>query len=351
MNMRERMLAVIQGREHDRVPFVQYHNIAARNEEIWAVIGRENMGTLHWCTTHDFDLGESSCETIDIERNGLRGIATTIHTPFGKLSQEQFYDPALGSLATREHYVKEPEDYRILAGYLRSLAVVEYPDGLREALAAAGDNGLPHPSVPRTPFQQMWIQWVSLEDLCVHLHEHPEIVTDCLDLLGKQLREVFQIVRRADVPYVVIPDNITAPAIGERYFRQYCLPYYQELADLMAERGIPVYVHMDGDLKPLWPAIAESNVRGLDSFSPPPDNDTSPAEAAAMWPEMRLGVNFPSSVHLSPPEKVYETAMDILGQAGHTGRLQIQISENVPPGVWKKSYPAIVKAIADFGKP
>lgn len=32
------MLAVIQGREHDRVPFVQYDNLAAPNEEIWSLV-------------------------------------------------------------------------------------------------------------------------------------------------------------------------------------------------------------------------------------------------------------------------------------------------------------------------
>ena len=70
-----------------------------------------------------------------------------------------------------------------------------------------------------------------------------------------------------------------------------------------------------------------------------------------MWPEMRLMMNFPSSVHLQEPKKIYQRAMEILEEAGHSGRLQIQISENVPPGVWRKSYPEIVRAIRDFGKP
>jgi hypothetical protein len=39
MTMRERMLAVLQGREHDRVPFVQYEDLAAPDEEVWSVIG------------------------------------------------------------------------------------------------------------------------------------------------------------------------------------------------------------------------------------------------------------------------------------------------------------------------
>jgi hypothetical protein len=41
----------------------------------------------------------------------------------------------------------------------------------------------------------------------------------------------------------------------------------------------------------------------------------------------------------------------ILAAAGHTGRLQIQVSENVPPDVWQTSFPIIVDAIAAFGKP
>ena len=120
---------------------------------------------------------------------------------------------------------------------------------------------------------------------------------------------------------------------------------------MLVGTGKPVYVHMDGDLKPLWSAIGESRVRGLDSLSPPPDNDTSAGEAAEHWPEMRLGINFPSSVHLRSEREVYERARIILDEAGQTGRLQIQISENVPPGAWRRSYPQIVRAIEDSGTP
>ena len=66
---------------------------------------------------------------------------------------------------------------------------------------------------------------------------------------------------------------------------------------------------------------------------------------------MTLWVNYPSSVHLASPEAVYERAAEILQGAGHTRRLQIQISENVPPGMWRRSYPEIVRAIRDFGTP
>ena len=147
------------------------------------------------------------------------------------------------------------------------------------------------------------------------------------------------------------PDNLTSPIIGEAHFRQHCVPLYDELAQMLADRGVPVFVHMDGDLKPLWGAIGDSGVRGLDSLSPPPDNDTSAGDAVSLWPEMRAFVNYPSSVHLKSPKEVYAKTGEILEQAGHTGRLQIQISENVPPGMWKVSFPEIVRAIRDFGRP
>ena len=107
-----------------------------------------------------------------------------------------------------------------------------------------------------------------------------------------------EIAAASPAPFVDFPDNITAPAIGTRRFLKYCVPLYDELAEMLDDENRPVFVHMDGDLRPLWQAIAESRVGGIDSLSPTPDNDTSIAEAVALWPEKRLWVNFPSSVHI-----------------------------------------------------
>jgi uroporphyrinogen-III decarboxylase len=180
-----------------------------------------------------------------------------------------------------------------------------------------------------------------------------EVMAALADIQSRTYDLVADAVHELPIPYVNVGDNITAPMIGGRFFREYCLPGYRELAEKLDATGkdIPIFVHMDGDLKPLWDAIAESPVRGLDSFSPPPDNDTRVADAVRLWPEMRLWLNFPSSIHLASEKRIYEVTREILEEGGHTGRLQIQISENVPPGVWRTSFPQIVRAIDDFGPP
>lgn len=346
------MLAVIQGREQDRVPFVQYSGLAAPNEEIWSVIGRENMGLLKWSQAYRLEHPNCRGEHAETLRDGMRYTVSTLHTPAGDLTEERQYEPGYGSSAIRKHYIKDPQDYAAFVSFLKNTVVVEDTAQLLKDIKELGEDGFPLTRVERTPYQQMWVQWASLEDLCFHMVDRPELVNECFELLAGIQRRVFEAVRKAidsglPIPVADFPDNITAPAIGEANFRRWCVPMYNELAGMLAEKGTAVFVHMDGDLKPLRIAIGESKVTGLDSFSTPPDNDTSVADARRLWPEMRLWANFPSSVHLAEPHVIYQTAMRLISEAASSGRLQIQISENVPKDAWRKSYPQIVRAIRD----
>lgn len=347
MTMRERMLALVRGEEIDRVPFVTYSGLAAPDEEVWEFIGRDRMGILRWTTPYRIE--QPNCRTTEeaIARDGLEGRRTVIETPHGALVSERYFEPTYHTASIHRHFVTDPGHYDALLAYFRDSVVVPDLEIVPRVRAELGDDGLPLVRVERTPYQQLWVEWVSIDDLVLHLVDCPDRVEACVAALGAIQRRVFDVIDRVGADFVDFPDNITAPVIGERYFRQYCVPWYDELADRLGQ-GVLVYVHMDGDLKPLWPAIGESQVRGLDSLSPPPDNDTSPGDAVSLWPEMRVCINFPSSIHLAPPEQVYATTIDFLEQAGRSGRFQIQISENVPPSVWRRSYPEIVRAIRDF---
>ena len=353
MTNRERILAVILGHELDRVPFVQYNHLGAPNEEVWSELGRDCMGVLRWTSLHRFVHPNCRFVTEEVPSDGPRLSRRTLYTPKGALTEMRRFEPTYGTANLYEHFVKEPGDFRALISYFRDITVIEDLTQFENNRRELGDDGLSLVNTGRTPYQQLWVQWVSLTDLVLYLADYPDLLDECTREMERIQTQVFEIVARSPAQLVDIGDNITAPAIGRSYFERYCAPAYRELAELLADRPqpVPVFVHMDGDLRPLHDQIGRSGVGGIDSFSPQPDNDNSPAEALALWPHMRLLVNFPSSVHLKSAQTIYETAMRILEEAGHSGQLQIQISENVPPGVWRKSYPAIVRAIADFGKP
>jgi hypothetical protein len=354
MNMKERMLAVLQGGELDRVPFVAYDGVTATNEEVWRALGDDEMGIIRWSKVHQIVHPDVRFESRPISKDGLRGIATAMFTASGHLTQERFFDPIFNSASISKHYVESPDDYLVFREYLRAVRVVPNDEGFLADLHDVGDRGFPMVEVTRTAYQQLWIVWASLFDLSMHFSDIPEIMEETVDLMnGIQRRICDTLVNALDrlpIVYMNFPDNITAPMIGPDNFRKYCVPMYREMAEKLRGTKVAIGAHMDGDLKPLWDQIGTSGIQCIDSFSPPPDNDTSVAQALSMWPGMRLMLNFPSSVHLAEPAEIYRTAREILAQGGKPGRIWIQISENIPPGRWKVSYPEIVRAIHDHGR-
>ena len=348
MTMRDRILAVVQGREHDRVPLVIYEGILPV-EDVQKELGRERIGVLRWSRIHREEHPHCRFESEDYVVDGARWQRNTLHTPKGSLYEERAFETAYDSSSIRKHYIEEPEDYEIFWAYLDDCVILEDYARYHRDAAELGDDGFPLVAVERSPYQQLWVQWVGLDTLGYHFADCPDRVEETVQRLIRRARQTFELAARSSVPFIDFPDNITAPAIGPRRFRQYCVPRYDELADMLDERL--VFVHMDGDLRPLWEAIADSKVGGLDSFAPAPDNDTTVADAVALWPKKRLWVNFPSSVHLRPADAVRAQAEEILTAAGYTGRLQVQISENVPYSVWRTSLPAIAEAIDAFGRP
>jgi EAL domain-containing protein (putative c-di-GMP-specific phosphodiesterase class I) len=73
------------------------------------------------------------------------------------------------------------------------------------------------------------------------------------------------------------------------------------------------------------------------------------AEARRRWPEVILWINFPSPVHLEPPEAIRRCVREILGAAAPGQRFLFGITEDIPDGVWQVSLPEISAALQEYG--
>jgi hypothetical protein len=350
MTNRERMLAFLNGAPHDLVPFVQYDG-AVPTSQLWELVGRENAGLIRWTALWRLERPACRLETEPFEENGLRADRRTMHTPKGSLTSLRRFDPTYQTAATHEHFVKTLADFDILDAWLDDTNVVYDPAEHERHERELGDNGLAMVALQRNAWQQLWVEWIGMMDLAVCFAEDEERVCRTIAKMQRIQRELFDCVCRYKPVLVDFPDNITAPMIGPDKFARFCLPMYRELVQRVQGTRTKVVCHMDGDLKPLWNLIGESGLNGIDSFSPAPDNDTRVADAVRLWPDKFLMMNFPSSVHLRSAEEIRAVTRDILAAGGATGRLQIQLSENVPPRVWRTSVPAIVETIKEFGSP
>ena len=321
MTPKERMVGLLRGDEIDLVPFVQYHNMTAKNEEVWQAFGRESMGVLDWVKAYRIETPNCRTDRQEIQKNGERCFSDTITTPKGSIHQIKRHVPGLDRVeGFLEHYIKNLEDYRVLLSYLRDFEVVQDLSEIEEFHREVGEGGIPHVSLPRTPYQALWIEWVSIEDLVLHMYDDPGLLEEVMQLFGKILIDALhvtaQAVGKVEFHHVTIGDNITAPIIGRELFQRWCMPFYNQISAELEEKKIPCFVHMDGYLKPLWEDIDRCNHHGFDSLSPPPDNDTSVARALERWPDKFVWVNFPSSVHLEAPEKIEAKARELLEAGG-----------------------------------
>ena len=128
----------------------------------------------------------------------------------------------LRQLDRAEALRRDAGDYERLWSYLEDAVILDNYDQYYRDCAELGDDGIPKTEIERTPWQQLWIEWVGLEPLSYHLADWPEHVEHTLDLLERRARQTFEIAARSPAPFIVMVDNITASAIGPARFRKYC---------------------------------------------------------------------------------------------------------------------------------
>ncbi len=359
MTMHERLIAHAQGKQQDRIAFCQYEYVnRCPMSDIWDVYGRENVGILRHTQVAGFTTPNCSItEEKIVGTHGLDGFKRTLHTPAGDLDAEWCIQPDLGTQMISTHFVKEPKDWEIVLCYLKDKQIYDNRQEFIDNWKALGDDGIPHTRLEGSPYQLAWVFWGGLENVVMHMLDYPDLLNDVLCEMGKHSSQSIDIgvamAAELPVPYLNFSDNLSAPIMGMTNFMKYYVPFYNEASEKLAERkiDIPVCCHTDGDMKPFWDEIDKSGLTMIESYTPPPDNDTPVATARDMWPYMKFGINFPSSVHLCDEDKIYARAMEIFEDVGRSGRLRLQISENPPPGRWRYSYKPLLKAINDFGGP
>ncbi len=360
MTQRQRMIGFLKGEPIDQLPLCQYDNMNAPNQEIWDELGDNSLGVLKWYPGWTFELNRCRMEHEALTVDGYPGHRNTIITPSGSISEVRHELPFLTwDAVAAEYYIKEPRDYDILLEFLADLTILPNYEAVQGVADMLGEHGLPQVSMPRTPYQALWIEWTKMDLLAEHLADEPKLMDEVMQALGRHfvmsVEATAETARQgADFYHTTIGDNVHAPLIGPAMFEKWCVPYYNKATELLTPVGIKSFVHLDGDLKSIADQIDQCTFDGFDSFSPAPDNDTSVSEMVERWGDRFIWANFPSSIHLESSDVIYDTAVRMLADA-HAGgagkRFWIQLSENLPPEMWRKSIPAINRALAELGQP
>lgn len=350
MTPRERVEAVLLGRGPDHVPFTVYECMLPqceverrlRNDGL-CIMNRRYPG--YTSSTPNCTV-ESHTFTDPNTGKGL--VRTITHTPAGDL--EEVREPAGFTSWRQKLPFGGPADYdKLIALAEDTMYEVDFAQ-VENARAWLGDDVFLRGGMGYCPLQAIIYNYLGVETFCIEWAERRDEVLRLHQALTERNRRLYQVL--ADGPHWLVQygGNISPEIIGRERFRDYVLPAYNELAEMLHERGKLLLVHLDGNCGPLKDMIGESGIDVVEAFTPSPDTDMTLAQAREAWPEKVLWTNFPSSVHLSDDQTVYETTCRLIEEDGGARKLLIGITEDVPEHRWQGSFQAINRACREHGR-
>jgi hypothetical protein len=350
MTPRERVEAVLLGRGPDRVPFTVYECMLPqcaverqlRNDGL-CIMNRQHSG--YYSVTPNCP---SETHTYADPHTGKTLSKTVTHTPKGDLVSVS--EPAGFTSWRHELPFRGPGDYAKLIALADDTQFVPNYDTVARAQAWLGDDVFLRGGVGGySPLQALIYSYIGVEQFAIEWAERRDDLMKLYDALTERNRRCYKVI--ADGPHWLLQygGNVSPEIVGRERFEKYIVNHYNELGEMLHKRGKMLLVHLDANCALLSDLIASSEIDVIEAFTPAPDTDMSIAQARAAWPEKIIWANFPSSVHLSSDEVVYETACRMIEEDGGSRKLLIGITEDVPQHRWQGSFQAINRACVERG--
>ncbi len=343
LSPRKRVETVLRGGCAEAVPFTVYDNHLprCRTERVL-----RNRGMCTVVRLPVFKVVRPDVKAVqEVSYEGGRKLVRTFYeTPEGNLSTLE--EPAGHTTWHLEKMFKSPDDYRAL----RFLLANERYEPDYEAFALAekrfGGDGIFRAGLGLEPLQALISgEFFSTESFCMEWMDNRDEILALYEINVRNRRRIYPIVAGSPAMHANYGGNVVPEIVGGDNFRQYYIPHYNEAAEIMHKHGKLIGSHFDANCKAFSEMIAGCMLDYIEAFTPAPDSDMTLKEARRAWKDKVIWLNFPSSVHLGTEEKVENTVLELLEEAGRPEGLIMGITEDVPEDRWQGNFLAIMGAL------
>jgi uroporphyrinogen-III decarboxylase len=345
MTIRERVAAALRGQPVDQIPFTIYPGMLPAEEE--RRLRALGLGLSVRLPVMELVRPNVRSDYRRYQENGIPYGRTTLCTPVGEVYSTSRLDSAYGSSWIRDHYIKAPDDYRTMEFIIRDTSYRPAYQAFAEAVREVGEEGYVTGNMSYSPLMEMRVHLLGLERFSLDMYDRPDLFFSLYDTMREKEREAYAIAADSPAEFVIYCGNCSPEVLGPERFERYCVPCYNELGELLHARGKLLGVHLDANNAAWKEAVAASAIDVVEAFTPAPDTDMSVADARAAWPDKVLWINFPSSLHLAPRQRIQQETRRILREAAPGRGLIVGITENIPDSAWPTSLPAIAEALAE----
>lgn len=275
--------------------------------------------------------------------------------------QTIIYDTPLGELVERRRFtvdetwrtvgfpVKNCDDLHKLRWLYQHTRYSFSAGRFEQGSHFVGERGEPQFWVPKSPYQALALNWMTLEDLIYALADCPaqvedtfRAIDDSYDLLYEQLTSA------SGVRIVNFGENIHDQLLSPRYFERYLLPFWEKRAGQLKRAGIFSHVHIDGFMRSILRYFADLPFDGIEALTPTPQGDVEIEEIKAHIGDKVLLDGIPAVLFLPwyPRERLSEMVERIV--ALFHPRLVLGVSDEVPQGAPADEAIERIRMISDW---
>jgi hypothetical protein len=333
--------------EPDRIPLTVYDWMLPRGttERRLRELG---VGLIVRLPGHRVRHREVEVVSREYQENGRKLIRRTIRTPVGEVWQVLEPDPAYEtSNWIHTHFIKGPDDYRVMEYFYRDMMFRDNVEAIREAQRRVGDDGIVLLRIAKSPIQEMLYQMMGLEQFALDYQERRDLFDSLHTTMARRYEELYEFAATSPVEILQLGDNIYSDVVGRERYRTYLMPEYAKIMARIRGTGKLLAVHMDGNLKSLQADIGEAEFDIVEAITPPPMGDVSLREARAAWPGKALWINFTSPMHLEPPDVIEAHTRELIREAGGKRGFGISVTEDAPVAALERSLAVIARVLQD----
>ncbi len=306
MTSRERILAILNNKKPDRIPWsplLGAHFINAQEKEIrnlgiiglWKelnidIIDREtanayssrskNVNVKTFINGKQIDIPEEKdnwkAEVSEIylmykyTEFSVKKIEKYFETPIGTLKSAYINTPSSKTVFQNEYYIKKEEDIKNLEFMYKNLEYFSVYDDIRESENKIGEDGIVAAGVRGSPVIELIEEYMGVERFLLFLHDYPEKMKSLMEVMQKKDLEACEIAAKSPCPLLVIWEDTGTGLYSPKIFNEFVAPAIKANAEIAHKYNKKIYIHSCGLLRDIMDSLIKTGIDGIMDMTPGP---------------------------------------------------------------------------------
>ncbi len=351
MTNRERILAVLDGKTPDRIPWIPRLGIWYEANRLGGTLPAEYRDKSLRQVERDVFGGTAAREGV-VYRTEIRDVEIRTHRPTEMETLTEYVTP-VGTVTARlratdrlrsqgiqdaevEFVLKRREDYPVVEYLVEHTHYTPAFEQYERYEREVGDDGYPMVNCGDCPLHHWMRALAGYDRAYYHLNDYPNQVERLLGVLTDRIREqIWPAMLDSPARLLMHGHHLSSQMTPPPLFERYILPYYQELSPRIRARGKVLAMHADNDTRAILSHIEQAGIAMAECFATYPMVPTTLAEARAAWGDRVIIFGGVPSVILEDPytDQQFEQYMDDLFRTIAPGKAFILgIADNAMPG-------------------